>query len=160
MGQFFGLVIPQEIGGFSDPEIEDIESRNAGWGYCANYNSGPYDRHMTVYAYDLGISDIPADIRADAVVSEFFRSKAEIESNVDEALHDADEIMHVGDAPRFLCSRFSQIVPRGGKPMASNLYLGSWQNKFVKLRLSRSLIDFDEPELDEIALLWARHLWP
>jgi hypothetical protein len=137
----YGLTIPERVGGLVRGPPVDYESKSPGLGYSVRFSGRP-GWTVDVYIYDLGLATIPDDIESGIVKGQFARAKGDIAelgrrgtyANVTE--QDGFTVAD-GSKPRFLCSAFSYL--RGDRKeidVNSYLCLTSWNNKFVKIRMT------------------------
>jgi hypothetical protein len=137
----YGLTIPERVGGLVPGQPVDYESKSPGLGYSVRFSGRP-GWTVDVYIYDFGLATIPDDIESGIVKGQFARAKGDIAelgrrgtyANVTE--QDGFTVAD-GGKPHFLCSAFSYL--RGDRKeldVNSYLCLTSWNNKFVKIRMT------------------------
>lgn len=134
-----GLRAPPEIAGFTLNDSTDYEKIKPGDGYGLDYSQSGWK--LDVFVYDLKRAAIPADVTTAIVRAEFERSRAEAFLAHPRGLYTQVflrrnfTINEPAKIPRFQCAAF-HLLREGAKPQDGFLCLTSWNNKFVKLRLT------------------------
>ncbi len=137
----YGLTIPDFVGGFTRGQLNDYEARSPGLGYSIRFPA----RHgwvVDAYIYDFQLKFIPDDIESSVVREQLTRAKGDIfelgrrgsYANVQEG---SEFTIGRSGRTRFVCATFSYL--RGEKRdlnVESYLCLTSWNNKFVKIRMT------------------------
>jgi hypothetical protein len=158
----FGLRAPVEIGGFTLNDSINFEKARPGEGYGLDYSQPGWK--LDVYIYDLRRVAIPEDVRSAIVRAEFERSRADafmahprgIYAQV--YLRRNFTVEDSGKRTRFQCAAF-HLTRDGAKPQDGFMCVTSWNNKFVKLRLT-TLSDRDtESAARKYVAAWVPVLW-
>jgi hypothetical protein len=137
--RILGLIIPEQVGGLAHGPPTDYETKSPGLGYSLRFLRTGWA--VDVYIYDFQLKSIPADIESPVVRDQLVRAKGDIfeigrrgsYANVEERGE-----FRVGSAKTgFVCAIFSYL--RGEKKeqdVDSYLCLTSWDNKFIKIRMT------------------------
>jgi hypothetical protein len=137
----YGLTIPDFIGGLARGQLNDHEAKSPGHGYSIRFPSRP-GWIVDAYIYDFQLKFIPDDIESSVVREQLTRAKGGIfelgrrgsYANVQEG---SEFTIGRSGRTRFVCATFSYL--RGEKrdlDVESYLCLTSWNNKFVKIRMT------------------------
>jgi hypothetical protein len=156
-----GIVFP-DIEGWKKSGITTYP--NPALGYSINYDSysGKGGR-VTVYVYNGGESKIPDDINDRVVKSEFENAKSDIVKLGKQGLYQdlkeiRQQIVSVGNEGIKAHYALFYFDVRG-QQVASELYLFSYQDNFIKIRATRPKTSEKNDEFDnllkEIALIFA-----
>ena len=135
----FGLRAPEEIAGFTLNDSTNFEKGRPGDGYGLDYSQSGWK--LDVFIYDLKRVAIPEDVTTAIVKAEFERSRAEAFLAQPRGLYTQVylrrnfTIDEPAKRPRFQCSAF-HLMREGAKPQDGFLCVTSWNNKFLKLRLT------------------------
>ena len=157
-GKIYGLAIPDQVSGLAREQVSDFEMKAPGLGYSVRFSRPPL--RADVYIYDFQLKVIPADLESPTMQNQIARAKGDIfglerrgqYSNVDEK----DEFK-IGDAgkTRFVCSEFSYSqVDKQGQQVESYLCLTSWNNKFVKIRMTAAKGEISRADLTSFVEAW------
>lgn len=132
----FGITFPWALRGLVRGGSTNYELTHPGLGYSVPYSGD--DITVTVYIYDGGVPDIPADLN-DQVVEDHFRSAlGEVMQSKLYQKVEHGEAYGVGRDDKgveFLCGEFF-VVDNEGVNKDSYLYFATFNGKFVKLRVS------------------------
>jgi hypothetical protein len=137
----YGLSIPDRIGSLVYKQTVDFESKSPGLGYALRFTGRP-DWQVDVYLYDMQLKAIPADVGSPVLKDQLAQAKGDVfalgkrgtYANVAEK---GDFTIPEGGKPRFICTSFGYL--RGERvdlDVESYLCLTSWNNKFVKIRMT------------------------
>jgi hypothetical protein len=137
----YGLSIPDRVGSLVYGRSIDFESKTPGLGYALRFEGRP-GWMVDVYLYDLGQRTIPADAGSEVIRNQLAQAKGDVfelgkrgtYANVTEK---GDFTVPATGKPRFICSSFNYL--RGDRvdiDVDSYLCLSSWNNKFVKVRMT------------------------
>src|SRR4029078_1287294 len=135
----FGLKAPDEIEGFTLNDSTNFEKIKPGDGYGLDYSQSGWK--LDVFIYDLKRAAIPEDPRSAIVRAEFERVRADAFLAQPRGLYAQVYLRRnftIDDASkrtRFQCAAF-HLTRDGAKPQDGYLCVTSWNNKFVKLRLT------------------------
>jgi len=137
----YGLSIPDRIGGLAYKETIDFESKSPGLGYAVRFSGRP-DWQVDVYLYDMQLKAISADVGSPAVKDQLAQAKGDVfalgkRGAYANVLEQGDFAIPESGKARFVCTSFSYL--RGVRvdiDVASYLCLASWNNKFVKIRMT------------------------
>jgi hypothetical protein len=158
----FGLRAPEEIGGFTLNDSTNYEKARPGEGYGLDYSQPGWK--LDVFIYDLKRAAIPDDVKSAIVRAEFERSRADAFMAQPRGLYAQVylrrnfTIEDPGKRTRFQCAAF-HLTRDGAKPQDGFMCLTSWNNKFVKLRLT-TLSDRDaESVARKHVAAWIPVLW-
>jgi hypothetical protein len=129
-----------EIKGWKKSEV--LKYPREELGYSINYDS-PEGGRVTVYVYDAGLKTIPNDINSSILKDEIQRAKEEIKAfgeaglyeNVKEIKNDTVTLGGAAGKIKALHSLFN--FRAGGRDLTSEIFLFSYQNKFIKIRATR-----------------------
>lgn len=137
----YGLSIPDRVGSLVYERTVDFESKTAGLGYALRFGGQP-GWMVDVYLYDLGLKTIPADAESEVIRNQLAQARGDVfelgkrgtYANVTDT---GDFRIPATGKPRFICSGFNYL--RGERvdiDVDSYLCLSSWNNKFVKVRMT------------------------
>lgn len=137
----YGLSIPDRVGSLVYGRTVDFESRSPGLGYALRFAGRP-GWMVDVYLYDLGLKTIPAGAESSIVRDQLVQARGDVFELGKRGTYakvtdkGAFAVPAVGK-PGFVCSSFSYL--RGDRldiDVESYLCLSSWNNKFVKVRMT------------------------
>ena len=160
----FGLKAPEEIEGFTLNDSTNFEKVKPGEGYGLDYSRSGWK--LDVFIYDLKRAAIPDDAKSAIVRAEFERVRADAFLAQPRGLYAQVylrrnfTIEDPGRRTRFQCAAF-HLTRDGAKPQDGYLCVASWNNKFVKLRLT-TLSDNDndsETAARKYVNAWIPVLW-
>jgi hypothetical protein len=157
-----GFKAPEEVGGFRLNDSVNFERSKPGEGYGLDYSQPGWK--LDVFIYDLKRSAIPADAKSAIVRAEFERSREDAFLAQPRGLYAQvylrrnftidDPAKHT----RFQCAAF-HLVRDGAKPQDGYLCVTSWNNKFVKFRMT-TLSDRDNESIARRHMAaWIPVLW-
>ena len=135
----FGLRAPEEIEGFSLDDSTNFEKIRPGDGYGLDYSQ--FGWKLDVFIYDLKRAAIPEDPKSAIVRAEFERARADAFLAQPRGLYAQVYLRRnftIEDGAKrtcFQCAAF-HLTRDGAKPQDGFLCVTSWNNKFVKLRLT------------------------
>ena len=135
----FGLKAPEEISGFTLNDSTNFEKMKPGDGYGLDYSQSGWK--LDVFIYDLKRAAIPDDVKSAIVRAEFERVRADTFLAQPRGIYAQVYLRRnftIDDAAkrtRFQCAAF-HLTRDGAKPQDGYLCVTSWNNKFVKLRLT------------------------
>ena len=163
--RIYGLTIPDRIGGFSHGEPIDFETKSPGLGYSLRFSSRP-SWTVDVYIYDFGLKSIPPDVDSDVVREQFARAKGDIfelgrRGSYADVLERGEFTIDREGKARFACATFSYL--RGERKefdVESHLCLTSWNDKFVKIRMTAVKGEVSRAEAMKFVEAWIGILWP
>ena len=158
----FGLRAPEEISGFTLNDSTNFEKLKPGDGYGLDYSQSGWK--LDVFIYDLKRAAIPDDVKSAIVRAEFERARADtflaqprgIYAQV--YLRRNFTIEDSGKRTRFQCAAF-HLTRDGAKPQDGFLCVTSWNNKFVKLRLTTLADSTTEAAARNHVMAWVPVLW-
>ena len=158
----FGLRAPEEIAGFTLNDSTNFERAKPGDGYGLDYSQSGWK--LDVFIYDLKRVAIPEDVTSAIVKAEFERSRAEAFLAQPRGLYAQVylrrnfSIEGLAGRTRFQCAAF-HLTREGAKPQDGFLCLTSWNNKFVKFRLTTLSDSGTEPLARKYVAAWIPVLW-
>jgi len=157
----FGLRAPEEIAGFNLNDSTNFEKNKPGDGYGLDYSQSGWK--LDVFVYDLRRSAIPDDVNTAIVRAEFERSRADAFLAQPRGLYAQVYLrrnftIEDGKRTRFQCAAF-HLTRDGAKPQDGFLCVTSWNNKFVKLRLSTLSNSDSEATARKFVGAWVPVLW-
>src|SRR5687767_14198514 len=158
----FGLKAPEEVGGFTLNDSTNFERSKPGEGYGLDYSQPGWK--LDVFIYDLKRAAIPEDAKSAIVRAEFERSREDaflaqprgIYAQV--YLRRNFTIDDPAKRTRFQCAAF-HLTRDGAKPQDGFLCVISWNNKFVKLRLTTLSDKETEGAARKFVAAWIPVLW-
>jgi hypothetical protein len=158
----FGLRAPEEISGFTLNDSTNFEKLKPGDGYGLDYSQSGWK--LDVFIYDLKRAAIPDDVKTAIVRAEFERARADtflaqprgIYAQV--YLRRNFTIEDNAKRTRFQCAAF-HLTRDGAKPQDGFLCVTSWNNKFVKLRLTTLSDSSTEAAARNHVMAWIPVLW-
>ena len=158
----FGLKAPEEISGFTLNDSTNFEKMKPGDGYGLDYSQSGWK--LDVFIYDLKRAAIPDDVKSAIVRAEFERVRADtflaqprgIYAQV--YLRRNFTIEDSAKRTRFQCAAF-HLTRDGAKPQDGYLCVTSWNNKFVKLRLTTLSDNNTETTARKYVAAWVPVLW-
>ena len=158
----FGLKAPEEISGFTLNDSTNFEKLKPGDGYGLDYSQSGWK--LDVFIYDLKRAAIPDDVKSAIVRAEFERTRADtflaqprgIYAQV--YLRRNFTIEDSAKRTRFQCAAF-HLTRDGAKPQDGFLCVTSWNNKFVKLRLTTLADSSTEAAARNHVMAWIPVLW-
>jgi hypothetical protein len=158
----FGLKAPEEIEGFTLNDSTNFEKIKPGDGYGLDYSQSGWK--LDVFIYDLKRAAIPDDAKSAIVRAEFERVRADAFLAQPRGLYAQVYLRRnftiddAGKRTRFQCSAF-HLTRDGAKPQDGYLCVTSWNNKFVKLRLTTLSDNNTETDARKYVAAWIPVLW-
>ena len=158
----FGLKAPEEIEGFTLNDSTNFEKIRPGDGYGLDYSQSGWK--LDVFIYDLKRAAIPDDAKSAIVRAEFERARADAFLAQPRGLYAQVYLRRnftIDDAAkrtRFQCAAF-HMTRDGAKPQDGFLCVTSWNNKFVKLRLTTLSETNTEAAARKYVNAWIPVLW-
>lgn len=137
----YGLSIPDRVGSLSYERTVDFESKTPGLGYALRFG-GRSGWMVDVYLYDLGLKTIPADAESEVVRNQLAQARGDVfelgkRGTYAGVTDTGDFRIPAAGKPRFICAGFNYL--RGDRvdiDVDSYLCLSSWNDKFVKVRMT------------------------
>jgi len=137
----YGLSIPDRIGSLVYARTVDFESKSPGLGYALRFGGQP-GWMVDVYLYDLGQRTIPSDAESDVIKNQLTQARGDIfelgkRGTYGNVTDKGDFNVPESGKARFICSSFGYL--RGERvdiDVESYLCLSSWNDKFVKIRMT------------------------
>jgi hypothetical protein len=158
----FGLKAPEEVGGFRLNDSTNFERSKPGDGYGLDYSQPGWK--LDVFIYDLKRGAIPDDAKSAIVRAEFERSREDVFLAQPRGLYAQVYLRRnftIEDSAkrtRFQCAAF-HMTRDGAKPQDGFLCVTSWNNKFIKFRMT-TLSDRDnEANARKFMAAWVPVLW-
>ena len=158
----FGFKAPEEVGGFRLNDSTNFERLKPGDGYGLDYSQPGWK--LDVFIYDLKRSAIPDDAKSAIVRAEFERSREDAFLAQPRGLYAQVylrrnfTIEDPAKRTRFQCAAF-HLRRDGAKPQDGFLCVTSWNNKFIKFRMT-TLSDRDtEAAARQHMAAWIPVLW-
>ena len=158
----FGLKAPEEIEGFTLNDSTNFEKIRPGDGYGLDYSQSGWK--LDVFIYDLKRAAIPDDAKSAIVRAEFERARADAFLAQPRGLYAQVylrrnfTIEDPAKRTRFKCAAF-HLTRDGAKPQDGFLCVTSWNNKFIKFRMT-TLSDRDsEATARSHMAAWIPVLW-
>jgi len=158
----FGLKAPEEIEGFTLNDSTNFEKIKPGDGFGLDYSQSGWK--LDVFIYDLKRAAIPDDAKSAIVKAEFERARAEAFLAQPRGIYAQVYLRRnftIDDAAgrtRFQCAAF-HLTRDGAKPQDGFLCVTSWNNKFVKLRLTTLSDTSTEASARKYISAWVPVLW-
>ncbi len=158
----FGLKAPEEIEGFTLNDSTNFEKIKPGDGFGLDYSQSGWK--LDVFIYDFKRAAIPDDAKSAIVKAEFERARAEAFLAQPRGLYAQVYLRRnftIEDAAkrtRFQCAAF-HLTRDGAKPQDGFLCVTSWNNKFVKLRLTTLSDNNTEAAARKYVSAWVPVLW-
>lgn len=158
----FGIPVPKSISGLHRGEITNNEVTSPGLGFTVPYH-GPMIE-ATLYIYDLGLKEIPANLLDDSVRQHFDGATRDVLSLPRHGQYNSVALVSryaTGSSeigPEFLCATFS--VMDQDKSFMSFLFLTTHSDRFVKWRISIHHNESEEAVARMIVDAYADMLWP
>jgi hypothetical protein len=158
----FGLKAPEEIEGFTLNDSTNFDKIKPGDGYGLDYSQSGWK--LDVFIYDLKRAAIPDDVKTAIVKAEFERSRAEAFLAQPRGLYAQVYLRRnftIEDSTkrtRFQCAAF-HLTRDGAKPQDGYLCLTSWNNKFIKFRLTTLSDNNTEAAARKYVAAWVPLLW-
>jgi hypothetical protein len=158
----FGLKAPEEIEGFTLNDSTNFERIKPGEGYGLDYSQSGWK--LDVFIYDLKRAAIPEDAKSAIVRAEFERVRADAFLAQPRGIYAQVYLRRnftIDDAAkrtRFQCAAF-HLTRDGAKPQDGYLCVTSWNNKFVKLRLTTLADNNTEAGARKYVAAWIPVLW-
>ncbi len=150
-------MFPAVVGGAVRDEVKDYETTAPGLGWGVQYMLSGW--RIDVFIYDFQFDNIPPSIDSPMLLEQFEMSKNDIFGVYGRQTTEITEefSVEVDNAHGFLCAEFGLL--REGRQMASFLCLTSWNDNFVKFRLTTP----ENPSAAErtrwFMRRWAEYLW-
>ena len=135
----FGFKAPDEIAGFKLNDSMNFERSRPGEGYGLDYSQSGWK--LDVFIYDLKRRAIPDDAKSAIVRAEFERSREDVFLAHPRGIYAQVYLRRnftIEDPvkrTRFQCAAF-HLTRDGAKPQDGYLCVTSWNNKFIKLRMT------------------------
>lgn len=164
-GTVYGLTVPAQVDRLTRGPPVDYESKSPGLGYAFRFSGHP-GWTVDVYIYDFQLKSIPADLNSAVVIDQFKRAQNDIfalgqsggYANV--RATGTFEVARAGK-PAFHCAAFNYL--RGEKrdiDVDSFLCLTSWNDKFVKFRMTGVKGSITRYDAVSFVTAWIPLLWP
>ena len=137
----YGLSIPDRVGSLVYARTIDFESKSPGLGYALRFGGQP-GWMVDVYLYDLGLKTIPSDAESEVIKNQLTQARGDIfelgkRGTYANVTDKGDFTVPAIGKPRFICSSFSYLRgERVDRDVESYLCLSSWNDKFVKVRMT------------------------
>jgi hypothetical protein len=155
----YGLSIPDRVGSLDYRQTVDFESKAPGLGYGLRFTGSP-GWMADVYLYDLGLKTIPADADSDVIKQQLAQARGEVfalgrRGTYANVSGKGDFAIPEAGKTRFLCTSFGYV--RGDRvdlEVDSFLCLTSWNNKFVKIRMSGPRGTISRADAADFATAW------
>ncbi len=158
----YGLKAPEEISGFTLNDSTNFEKMKPGDGYGLDYSQSGWK--LDVFIYDLKRAAIPDDVKSAIVRAEFERVRADTFLSQPRGIYAQVYLRRnftIEDSAkrtRFQCAAY-HLTRDGAKPQDGYLCVTSWNNKFVKFRLSTLADTTTEAQARNYMLAWVPVLW-
>jgi hypothetical protein len=158
----FGLKAPEEISGFTLNDSVNYERSKPGDGYGLDYSQPGWK--LDVYVYDLKRAAIPPDAKSAIVRAEFERSREDTFLAQPRGLYAQVYLRRnftIEDPKketRFQCAAF-HMTRDGAKPQDGFMCVTSWNNKFVKFRMTTLADKETEQQARSFVSAWIPVLW-
>jgi hypothetical protein len=158
----FGLKAPEEIEGFTLNDSTNFEKIKPGDGYGLDYSQSGWK--LDVFIYDLKRAAIPDDAKSAIVRAEFERARTDAFLAQPRGIYAQVYLRRnftIDDGAkrtRFQCAAF-HLTRDGAKPQDGYLCVTSWNNKFVKLRLTTLADNNTEAAARKFVNAWIPVLW-
>lgn len=159
LSNVFGLSIPDRVGSLLYRQSVDYESKSPGLGFGLRF-TGPPGWIADAYLYDLGLKAIPADVESDVINKQLAQAKGDVFAMGQRGIY--AKVAEKGDfaipatgKPRFICTSFGFL--RGERvdiEVESFLCLTSWNNKFVKFRMTGPKGTITRSDAGDFAEAW------
>lgn len=135
-----GISFPENLGGMERGDITNYEITKPGFGISVGYNIDSIN--ATIYIYDCGISNIPAGVDSGIIKDHFNEVIREIFEAYELGMYDgvvklSEGKSYLGNSlrgPEALSS--SLMISQYGFKRLSHIYLGVYNNQFLKIRFS------------------------
>jgi hypothetical protein len=158
----FGLKAPEEVGGFTLNDSTNLEKAKPGDGYGLDYSQPGWK--LDVFIYDLKRAAIPDDPKSAIVRAEFERSREDVFLAAPRGLYAQVYLRRNftiegdGKRTRFQCATF-YMTRDGAKPQDGFLCVTSWNNKFLKFRMTTLSEKDTEATARKHMAAWIPVLW-
>lgn len=158
----FGFKAPEEVGGFRLNDSVNFERSKPGEGYGLDYSQPGWK--LDVFIYDLRRSAIPDDAQSAIVRAEFERSREDVFLAQPRGLYAQVYLRRnftvedPGKRTRFQCAAF-YLTRDGAKPQDGYLCVTSWNNKFIKFRMTTLSDRENERIARSYMAAWIPVLW-
>ena len=158
----FGLKAPEEVGGFRLNDSTNFERSKPGDGYGLDYSQPGWK--LDVFIYDLKRNAIPDDAKSAIVRAEFERAREDVFLAQPRGLYAQVYLRRnftVEDSAkrtRFQCAAF-HLTRDGAKPQDGYLCVTSWNNKFIKFRMTSLSDRNNEATARTFMAAWVPVLW-
>jgi hypothetical protein len=137
----YGLSIPDRVGSLVYSRTVDFESKTPGLGYGLRFGGQP-GWMVDVYLYDLGLKSIAANAESEVIRNQLAQAKGDVfelgkRGTYANVTDKGDFTVPASGKPRFICASFGYL--RGERvdiDVESYLCLSSWNEKFVKVRMT------------------------
>ena len=158
---YFGLRFPDTVAGFPRGAVKDFETEHPGLGYGVKYNGNGWI--IDVFIYDDAIKDIPDDLSANVVTTQFNQAQGDIHAREKQGNLRVEDKSRFGISgpngkPRYSCGTY--LITENGRQIDSYLCLTTWHGKFVKYRLSTLAKDGSLAKAKRFVSAWTATLWP
>jgi len=158
----FGLRAPEEVGGFRLNDSTNLERNKPGDGFSLDYSQPGWK--LDVFVYDLRRTAIPDDAKSAIVRAEFERSREDVFLSQPRGLYAQVYLRRnftiddPGKRTRFQCAAF-HLTRDGAKPQDGYLCVTSWNNKFIKFRMTTLSDRENEATARKFMAAWVPVLW-
>ena len=155
----YGLSIPDRVGSLVYDRSVDFESKSPGLGYALRFGGRP-GWMVDVYFYDLGLKSIPADAESSVVRDQLSRARGDVFELGERGTYNGvtdrgDFAVPASGKPSFICSSFSYL--RGDRTdvhVESYLCLSSWNDNFVKVRMTAPTGTLSRSDVTDFVQAW------
>jgi hypothetical protein len=158
----FGLKAPDEVAGFRFNDSTNFERSKPGDGYGLDYSQPGWK--LDVFIYDLKRNAIPDDAKSAIVRAEFERSREDVFLAHPRGLYSQVYLRRnftvddPGKRTRFQCAAF-YLRRDGAKAQDGYLCVTSWNNKFIKFRMTTLSDKGNEASARKFMAEWIPVLW-
>jgi len=155
----YGLPIPDRVGSLVYGRTIDFESKSPGLGYALRFG-GKAGWLVDVYLYDLGFKTIPVDAESEVIRNQLAQARGDVfelgkRGTYANVTDKGDFTVPATGKPRFICSSFAyRRGERAEIDVESYLCLSSWNDKFVKIRMTAPKSSLARSDTIEFVQAW------
>ena len=155
----YGLSIPDRVGSLVYGRTIDFESKSPGLGYALRFG-GKAGWLVDVYLYDLGFKTIPVDAESEVIRNQLAHARGDVfelgkRGTYANVTDKGDFTVPATGKPRFICSSFAyRRGERAEIDVESYLCLSSWNDKFVKIRMTAPKSSLARSDTIEFVQAW------
>jgi hypothetical protein len=159
-----GLTIPDRVAGLPHEAPYDYEQKYPGLGHSVQFVRPGW--RIDVYIYDAQLKSIPENPQSALVKGQLEGARRDILAMQERGLYSEVEVkreytIERNGRTRFVCSALTFRHNRMNADVDSYVCVSSWNNKFIKIRMSTARRDATtSADAQTFVEAWSDLLWP